>query len=302
MAFVKVIKNKAYFMRYQTKFRRRRQGKTDYYARKRLVQQDKNKYNTPKYRLVVRLTSTRVIAQVVFATIQGDRVFSQADSNELRRFGLTAGLSNYASAYATGLLVARRLLKKVELDSTYAGNKSPEKAYDVSENAEDRRPFKVILDVGLKSTSTGSKVFAVLKGVADGGVNIPHSNFRFPGFNPDAPSDDNKVLRDRIFGVHVDKYLKELKGTERENLQFRRWNECLKNTGSKSVEALYKKVHEEIRKNPDFAKKAEKKDPKRDHKKKFFKKKLTLKQRKDNVAKKIQIRQKELAKLAKKKA
>ena len=37
MAFVKVIKNKAYFMRFQTKFRRRRQGKTDYYARKRLV-------------------------------------------------------------------------------------------------------------------------------------------------------------------------------------------------------------------------------------------------------------------------
>ena len=129
MAFVKVVKNKAYFMRYQTKFRRRHQGKTDYFARKRLVLQDKDKYNTPKYRLIVRITSTRVIAQVAYATIQGDKIFAQADSSELKRFGLTAGLTNYASSYATGLLIARRLLKKVGLDATYTGNATPEKHY-----------------------------------------------------------------------------------------------------------------------------------------------------------------------------
>ena len=56
-AFVKVQKNKAYFKRYQPKFKRRREGKTDYFARKRLCVQDKNKYNTPKYRLVVRITN-----------------------------------------------------------------------------------------------------------------------------------------------------------------------------------------------------------------------------------------------------
>ena len=165
MAFVKLVKNKAYFMRYQTKFRRRHQGKTDYFARKRLVIQDKDKYNTPKYRLAVRFTSTRVLAQVVYSTIQGDKVFTSTDSNELRRFGLTAGLTNYASAYSTSLLVPRRLLKKVGLDTTYAGNTAIEKHYDADADQKDRRPFKVILDVGLKSTSTGSKVFAVLKGV-----------------------------------------------------------------------------------------------------------------------------------------
>ena len=62
--FVKVVKNRAYFKRYQVKFKRRREGKTDYYARKRLVTQDKNKYNTPKHRLIVRFTNTDVIAQV----------------------------------------------------------------------------------------------------------------------------------------------------------------------------------------------------------------------------------------------
>ena len=56
-AFVKVQKDKAYFKRYQPKFKRRREGKTDYFARKRLCVQDKNKYNTPKYRLVVRITN-----------------------------------------------------------------------------------------------------------------------------------------------------------------------------------------------------------------------------------------------------
>lgn len=56
MARVKFAKNKAYHRRYQTKWRRRREGKTDYQARRRLVTQDKRKYNSPKYRLVVRFT------------------------------------------------------------------------------------------------------------------------------------------------------------------------------------------------------------------------------------------------------
>lgn len=33
------------------------EGKTDYRARTRLINQDKNKYNTPKYRFVVRFVS-----------------------------------------------------------------------------------------------------------------------------------------------------------------------------------------------------------------------------------------------------
>lgn len=47
--------------RFQTKYKRRRAGKTDYYARKRLITQAKNKYNAPKYRLVVRFTNRDII-------------------------------------------------------------------------------------------------------------------------------------------------------------------------------------------------------------------------------------------------
>jgi len=150
-------------------------------------------------------------------------------------------LSNYASAYATGLLLARRLLKKVGLDTQYEGNKDVAADYDAGSDVRDRRPFKLILDVGLRATTTGSKVFAVMKGAADGGAYVPHSDSRFPG---KAENGKNKVLRERILGAHVDAYMKQLKGTERENLQFKLWNACLQKSGAKSVEALYTKIHE----------------------------------------------------------
>ena len=44
MAFVKLVKNNAHFKRFQTKYRRRRTGQTDYRARKRLITQDKTKF------------------------------------------------------------------------------------------------------------------------------------------------------------------------------------------------------------------------------------------------------------------
>merc|ERR1719238_1562312 len=112
MGFVKVVKNKAYFKRYQVKFRRRREDKTDYQARKRLVAQDKNKYNSKRYRLVVRFTNKDIIAQIVFSEIVGDKVMCAAYAHELPRFGLKVGLTNYAASYCVGLLLARRHLTK----------------------------------------------------------------------------------------------------------------------------------------------------------------------------------------------
>ena len=70
MGFVKVVKNKAYFKRYQVKFRRRREGKSDYYARKQLVIQDKNKYNTPKYRMIVCVSNRDIICQIAYAHLE----------------------------------------------------------------------------------------------------------------------------------------------------------------------------------------------------------------------------------------
>jgi large subunit ribosomal protein L5e len=301
MAFVKLVKNKAYFKRFQTKYRRRREGKTDYYARKRLIIQDKDKYNTPKYRLVARFSNRYVTAQIVSATLKGDKVWAAAYSWELRKYGLTAGLSNYASAYATGLLLARRILKLFKMDSVYKGVEKVDGAkYDVSEKPhEERRPLKAILDVGLSVTSIGSKVFAVLKGVTDGGVFVPHSVKRFPGFKAgreEGQKEEYKaeVHRERIFGVHVDKYMKELKSNDPASYkrQFHKLDESLKAAKIDSLEKLFTKIHAEIRKNPDFTKKAEKKNPDRKHVAKRSKK-LTLAQRKQRRVEKIKLYEKQ---------
>jgi len=303
MAFIKIVKTKAYFKRFQTRFRRRREGKTDYYARKRLIIQDKNKYNTQKYRLVARVTCSKVIAQVTYATIQGDQVLASADSTELRRFGLEAGLSNYAAAYATGLLVARRLLKKTQLDSLYPGNKTINgEDYNVEETGE-KRPFKAVLDVGLTRTTTGNRVFAVLKGATDGGLDIPHSTKRFPGYKSSdkGESYNAKAHRERIFGLHVDKYMKILKKDDPEDYkrQFSRWDANLAKVKVDSLEKLYTKIHDEIRKNPERPKKDKKQVPVKytDKRKEIIQttkgkykrdRKLTLEERRERVQKKIQ--------------
>jgi len=133
MGFVKVVKNKAYNKRMQVKPKRRRQGKTDYYARRRLVCQEKNKYDSKKYRLVIRRTNAQILCQVIFSTMTGDRVLCAAESLELKAYGLTAGLTNYSAAYCTGLLIARRLLKQVGLGELYGGAKKIDGDYFNSE-------------------------------------------------------------------------------------------------------------------------------------------------------------------------
>jgi len=115
MGFVKVVKNKSYFKRFQVQYRRRREAKTDYYARKRLILQDKNKYATPKYRFVVRITNRDVITQIIAADLTHDVVLAAAYSHELPRYGIKFGLTNYAASYATGLLLARRINAKFSL-------------------------------------------------------------------------------------------------------------------------------------------------------------------------------------------
>jgi len=167
MGFVKVVKNKPYFKRFQVKYKRRREGKTDYRARRKLVAQDKNKYNARKFRLVVRFTNKDIIAQIIYSEIVGDKVMRCAYAHELPSFGLEVGLTNYAAAYCVGLLLARRHLKALNMDETYKGKEVADgEFFNVIEGIEDdnqRNPFKAILDVGLVATTTGAKVFCCLK-------------------------------------------------------------------------------------------------------------------------------------------
>jgi large subunit ribosomal protein L5e len=180
MGFVKIVKTKAYFKRFQVKFKRRRQCKTDYVARTAMITQDKNKYKTPKYRFVVRITNKDVICQIFSSDLTHDVCLASAYAHELQRYGITLGLTNYAAAYATGLLLARRVNVKYGLDKEYEGNTNIDGADFNVEAGPERAPFKALLDVGLTRTTTGARVFGALKGACDGGIDVPHKDRRFP--------------------------------------------------------------------------------------------------------------------------
>jgi large subunit ribosomal protein L5e len=267
MGFVKVVKNKAYFKKYQTHYRRRREGKTDYFARRKMCQQDKSKYNTPKYRLVVRRTNQYIICQIVYATIQGDRVMAAANSKELPTYGIKAGFNNFAASYATGLLVARRLLNKLGLEDSFEGVEECDgEEFHIEDEVEedDRQPFKCILDVGLQRTTVGAKIFAAMKGAADAGLHIPHSNKRFPGYR--APEEkgaeaefDADALRDRIFGKHVAEYMETMEEEDEAKYQVHFAKYIENDIGADDIEGMYEEAHKAIRENP-----AHEKAPKKD--------------------------------------
>jgi len=283
MGLIKVVKNKAYFKRFQPKFKRRRQGKTDYYARKRLTVQAKNKYNTPKYRLIVRFTNKDVIAQIAYSRIVGDVVVASAYAHELPRYGIKVGLTNYAAAYATGLLLARRHLKALKLDELYKGvDEVNGEDYNAEVEGDNPNPFMAVLDVGLARTSTGAKIFAVMKGVADGGIYVPHSETRFYGYDSEAKEYSAEAHRDRIFGKHVADYMKLLKD-ESEDAYKRQFSKFIEaGVTADNLEGMYKKAHDAIRANPEREAKKEKKVA---HKR-WTEKKLTYDERKKRVEEK----------------
>jgi large subunit ribosomal protein L5e len=295
MVLVKITKNKAYFKRFQVKYRRRREGKTDYRARRTMIQQDKTKYGTPKYRLVVRITNRDIVCQIVHAKIVGDDVIAAAYSHELPAHGIPLGLTNYAAAYATGLLCARRALTRLGIDQKFLGVESGE-ATGAFEAARVRSsttkggeetgqfPFKAILDVGIARTTTGARIFGAMKGAVDGGIAIPHKPNRFPGFDKAAGKLDANVHRERIFGLHVANHLKQVKADDKPRQEFGAFVRA--GIEPDSIEDMYKKAHASIRQDPSKTvsqKKSTQKSGKR-----FSTPPLTLEERKAAAAERVQ--------------
>jgi len=307
MAFLKKLKTVAWFKKYQVKKRRRGQGKTDYKQRRNMVKQAKNKYNSPKYRLVVRFTNKRIICQIVYATIIGDRTICQATSSELPKYGISCGLANYAAAYATGLLVGRRLLKKYGMDDEFKGvEEHNAEEYHIEDDHEgDRRPFKVLLDVGLMRTSVGARCFGAMKGAADAGLHVPHSTKRFPGYEPPAekgadPNYEAETHKARILGGHVGEYMEMLEEEDPTKYEAHFSKFVAAGIDGGKVQDMYSAAHAKIKADPTFTPKDSKTvENKRSGNKitaggKTYQRnvKLTLKQRKEKVRQKIATAQK----------
>lgn len=237
----------------------------------------------------MRITNSDIICQVISAKIQGDFVLTAAYSHELPRYGIPVGLTNWPAAYATGLLAARRVLQKLKLDTIYAGNDDVNGEYYHVDPIEDGpRPFKAFLDIGLRRTTTGSRVFACLKGAADGGIDIPHSESRFPGYTKDTKELDTEMLRSYIFGEVISEYMELLKDEDEETFKKQFASYIANGVQADGLEDMYTEAHEKIRENPAAVKKertpmtAEQKDKL----KKFKSQKRNLKQRRDTVKQK----------------
>ncbi|MCD6479788.1 50S ribosomal protein L18 [Candidatus Bathyarchaeota archaeon] len=133
---------------YTVPYRRRREGKTNYRARRILATSDRPRF-------VVRPTNRNIIIQLIEARIEGDHVLTQTTSHELvKRFGWLGGRKNTPAAYLLGMIAGYKALER--------GIKS------------------AILDIGLKRATKGCKIFAAVKGARDAGLDIPCDPEVFP--------------------------------------------------------------------------------------------------------------------------
>lgn len=135
--------------------RRRREAKTDYKARLNLLM-------SKSPRLVIRKTNNYIILQIVTSDIAQDKALFGVSSKDLLQQGWTeshaGSLKGLAAAYLTGLLLAGKAKATVK---------------------------SAILDMGMQRNAKGGRVYAALRGVIDGGIQVPH--------NPASLPDDKRI-------------------------------------------------------------------------------------------------------------
>jgi large subunit ribosomal protein L5e len=237
-------------------------------------------------------TNKDIIVQIVSAEIGGDKVFMSAYAHELKRYGIKHGLTNWSAGYAVGLLIARRALKKLGMDEDFAGVEEPDGEFKLTEESEEgRRPFKCFLDVGLARTSTGARVFGVMKGASDGGLYIPHSENRFPGYDIESKELDAETLRKYIFGGHVAEYMETLADDDEERYKTLFGAYIEDDIEADAIEDIYTEAHAAIREDPfkkdDEEGEKKSKDYWKEESKKHRTPKLTKEQKQKRVQEKI---------------
>ncbi|MHA1222409.1 MAG: 50S ribosomal protein L18 [Candidatus Heimdallarchaeaceae archaeon] len=132
---------------YRVPFRRRREQKTDYQQRKRLLK-------SGKIRFIARPSNKNVLVQFIESKAGGDKTLIQTRSSDLKSFGWDISTSNLPAAYLTGYLAGKKALKaKVK---------------------------EAILDIGIYTPNPGTRIFATLKGVVDAGVEVPCNERMLP--------------------------------------------------------------------------------------------------------------------------
>ena len=147
--------------RYKLAFRRRREGVTDYYIRKKLLAGKET-------RAVVRRSSKYVTVQLADFTMNGDTIAVSASSKELKGMGWDRSCSNIPAAYLTGYLAGKRAIKA---GIEYA-----------------------VLDIGMQKPVKGAVLFATVSGMTDAGLEVPHGE----GVLPSKERLNGKHIDDKI--------------------------------------------------------------------------------------------------------
>ncbi|MBS3781724.1 MAG: 50S ribosomal protein L18 [Candidatus Thermoplasmatota archaeon] len=127
--------------RYRMPLKRRKEGKTDYRQRLKLLK-------SGKPRAVVRYSNKHIRVQFIRYHRDGDRIEASASSEHLEDMGWKGHGSNLPSAYLVGYL---------------AGKRASEKGIE-----------EAVLDIGLNHPEKGGKLFSALNGIIDAGVSVPH--------------------------------------------------------------------------------------------------------------------------------
>lgn len=160
---------------YVTSFRRKREGMTDY--RKRL-----NLLKSRTARVVVRKSLRHISMQIIEYSTQGDKVIASAHTRELIKQGWKGGTDNISAAYLCGLLLAKKANSK----------------------------GRIIADLGMYPSVHGSKLYASLKGVVDGGLKL--------SLGEEVVPDES-----RLKGEHIAKYAIMLKNSDAYKTRFSRY-------------------------------------------------------------------------------
>jgi len=132
---------------YKAPHRRRREKKTDYRKRLKLLK-------SKKPRFAVRKSLNSITCQIIEYNAKGDKTLVTASCKDLKKIGWKGHGGNIPAAYLTGLLCGCMAKKK--------------------------KINEAVADMGLYSSNKWSRLYAALKGAADAGLSIPHSKETLP--------------------------------------------------------------------------------------------------------------------------
>lgn len=140
---------------YKVPHRRRREQKTDYQQRRKLLKSDNP-------RVVVRTSNNHTKTHISYFERDGDRNTDFTTTEELAEYGWEHHTGNLPAAYLAGYLLGKR-------------------------TEED----KAVLDIGLRESREGGRIYAAVKGMNDAGLEVPVGEEAYPD-------------EDRVRGAHID--------------------------------------------------------------------------------------------------